>query len=106
AEPGRPITGILLTSEPICAAAEPATVDESQLVTCEQIHLGDPSEKVEALGAKEAVVGGKGDLWHNKSRKVARFDYICTLKVKYVAMASAYVRSGCVVGIVVWSQGS
>jgi hypothetical protein len=105
-EPSRPITGVLLTSEPVCAAAEPATVDESSLVTCEEIRLGDPSEKVEALGAKQAVIGGKGNLWRNKSREVAQFDYPCTTKVKYSAMASAYVRSGHVVGIAVWSQGS
>jgi hypothetical protein len=96
----------LLTSEPVCAAAEPATVDESSLVTCEQIRLGDPSEKVEALGAKRAVNGGKGNLWRDKSLEVAQFDYLCTTKVKYSAMASAYVRSGHVVGIAVWWQGS
>jgi hypothetical protein len=102
-EPGRPVTGLLATSEPNCPDAARSEA-EIELVGCGEIRLGDPLEKLQELGAEPQPAGTRPPLWPDAPAEVTQYDYRCGAELERRVQASAFVRAHHVIGISVRAQ--
>jgi len=103
-DPGRPVTGVLVTSEPNCTASaqSEAEVREVELDGCGQVRLGDSSEKLHDLGAELRPAWASRYLWPNPAAEVSQYDYRCGPEQERRVKASAFVRAGRVIGVAMW----
>jgi len=103
-DPGRTVTGVLVTSQPNCseAAKSEAEVRDVELVGCGQVHLGDPVEKLQDLSAALRPAGARWHIWPSAPAEVAQYDYQCEPKQQQRVRGSAFVKAGRVIGVAMW----